>query len=141
MRLGRSGHTPRPPLALSELSEVLWAAGGRRSDGADAASGATRTYPSAGSIYPVQIYVIVGAVTGAKPGISQYRPADHAMKVLKQGDHREELVRGPSEAGFDLNSSRPTALFQQAIDFSTVLIAPEKAVWTLTAVGLVLGSF
>jgi SagB-type dehydrogenase family enzyme len=105
---------PKTPLALSELSDVLWAAGGRQSDREDAVSGATRTYPSAGSIYPVQIYVVIGAVTGAKPGIYQYLMADHAMKLLKPGDHREELVKGSSEAGF---AARAPATVLLAADF------------------------
>jgi hypothetical protein len=68
------------PLDISELSYVLWAAEGRRYD---AVTSATRTYPSAGRVYPVRLYVLVANVEAIKPGVYQYVSADHALKLLK----------------------------------------------------------
>ena len=39
-------------LTLPELSQLLWAAGGKNIDGL---TGATRSYPTAGGIYPIEI--------------------------------------------------------------------------------------
>ena len=91
-------YSPRP-LRIVDLSYVLWAAGGGRFD-ADAVNGASRTYPSAFEMYPVRLYLLVGAVEGFKPGIYQYLPVGHRLKRLKEGDHRKESVKGSMYGGF-----------------------------------------
>ena len=42
------------PLTLQEISQLLWAAGGQTIDGI---TGASRSYPSAGGLYPLEIYL------------------------------------------------------------------------------------
>ncbi len=108
------------PLLLPQLASVLWAGGGNRYDAMSGAS--SRTYPSAGNIYPVRVYVVAGVVEGLKPGIYQYLPTEHVLKILKPGDHRRELVEGSGQAGF------------AALAPATVVLAADYG-WTTTAFG------
>ncbi|MFH1665694.1 MAG: SagB/ThcOx family dehydrogenase [Candidatus Omnitrophota bacterium] len=76
------------PLTMEEVGQLLWAAGGETVDGV---TGATRAYPSAGGIYPLDIYLVAGKVTGLEPGIYRYDWKKHAIKMVRQGDHRKDL--------------------------------------------------
>ena len=78
------------PLSLKEVSQLLWAAGGKTIDGI---TGATRSYPSAGGIYPLTIYLVAGNVTGLPAGIYRYNWKRHSLALLKTGDLRRKLVR------------------------------------------------
>ena len=77
-------------IEFEELSQLLWAAGGGSFDGV---TGATRTYPSAGGIYPLGVYVVAGHVAEVDPGIYEYLWRDHALKPVKPGDFRGSLAQ------------------------------------------------
>ncbi len=51
------------PLAIDEVSQILWAAQGIT----DKSGG--RTAPSAGALYPLEVYIAVGEVAGLSSGI------------------------------------------------------------------------
>lgn len=74
------------PLSLSELSQLLWAAqgitGGER----------LRTAPSAGALYPLEVYVVAGKVEGLAPGIYKYRPSGHSLVQMAPEDRRRALA-------------------------------------------------
>ncbi len=76
------------PLSLSEISQVLWSAGGQTIDGI---TGPTRSYASAGGRYPLEIYLVAGNVTGLEPGIYKYNWVDNTLELLKKGDFRGKL--------------------------------------------------
>lgn len=78
------------PLSLGEVGQLLWAAGGKTIDGL---TGATRSYPSAGGIYPLTIYLAAGNVTGLSPGLYRYNWKSHSLTLLKSGDIRSQLTR------------------------------------------------
>jgi len=78
------------PLTLEEVSQLLWAACGKTIDGI---TGATRAYPSAGGLYPLEIYVVAGNVQGLHAGIYHFGWAEHSIKLLRAGDARQELTR------------------------------------------------
>jgi SagB-type dehydrogenase family enzyme len=84
-------------IQLEELSQLLWAAGGSMFDGVTAA---TRTYPSAGGIYPLGIYVVAGWVAEMDSGIYQYLWRDHTLKRIKSGDFRSSLALAALRQGF-----------------------------------------
>lgn len=76
------------PLTLQEISQLLWSAQGV----SDSSSGFRyRTAPSAGGLYPLEIYVIVGNATGLINGIYKYRPVPHELIKIVEGDKRTEL--------------------------------------------------
>ena len=84
-------------IQLEELSQLLWAAGGSKFDGVTTA---TRTYPSAGGIYPLGIYLVAGWVTKVDSGIYEYLWRDHALKRVKAGDFRSDLALAALRQGF-----------------------------------------
>jgi SagB-type dehydrogenase family enzyme len=85
------------PLSASDLSTILWVAGGRRFDG-DAVSSASRAYPSTFAWYPIHLYLLAGKVTGIEAGIYKYVPEEHGLKLLVKGDHRADSVKGANFA-------------------------------------------
>jgi SagB-type dehydrogenase family enzyme len=74
-------------LTLAELGQLLWAA-----QGITDPSG-KRTAPSAGALYPLEIYTVVGEVEGLDPAIYKYRPESHALTKVIDGDRRKALAR------------------------------------------------
>jgi SagB-type dehydrogenase family enzyme len=78
------------PIELQELSQLLWAGGGK---GFDGMTGATRTYPSAGGIYPLGLYVVAGHVRELDPGVYEYLQREHALRPVRSGDVRSSLAR------------------------------------------------
>ena len=81
----RSNRTFSPdPLNLAQVSQLLWAAQGIKSS-------VFRTAPSAGALYPLEVYVAVGNVEGLAAGVYHYDPATHGLRETLQGDVRRSL--------------------------------------------------
>jgi SagB-type dehydrogenase family enzyme len=73
------------PLTLAEVGQLLWAA-----QGITAPKG-RRTAPSAGALYPLELYLVAGKVRDLPPGIYHYRPQAHTLSLVLAGDRRGEL--------------------------------------------------
>jgi SagB-type dehydrogenase family enzyme len=74
-------------LTLGQVSELLWAGQGiTHPDG-------LRTAPSAGALYPLEMYLVVGAVDGLSPGVYRYRPERHDLVLWQPEDCRAALAR------------------------------------------------
>ena len=73
-------------LSLTELAQLLWAAQGIT------AHWGGRTAPSAGATYPLEVYAVVGEVTGLEAGVFHYRPDGHLFVRRTVGDLRGELA-------------------------------------------------
>lgn len=72
-------------LELADVSQLLWAAQGQTDpDG-------YRTAPSAGALYPLELFLLSGNVEGLPAGIYHYRPEDHRLILINAGDKRQEL--------------------------------------------------
>ncbi len=78
-------------LTMGELSQLLWAAQGVTS------SRGYRTAPSAGALYPLEIYIAVGKVSDLSPGIYKYEPDEHKLLKICDGDKRIDLWRAALE--------------------------------------------
>lgn len=76
-------------LSITQLSQLLWAAQGIT----DARRG-YRAAPSAGALYPLDVYAVVGkgGVEALAAGVYRYRPADHGLEVVRQGDRRKDVA-------------------------------------------------
>ena len=74
------------PLRLTEVSQLLWAAQGITNP-----TTGFRTAPSAGALYPLEVYIVVGNVEALKDGVYKYRPRGHELVKVKDGDVRREL--------------------------------------------------
>ena len=73
-------------LTQDEVSQLLWAAQGITSpDGLRAA-------PSAGALYPLELYLVAGTVSGLDPGVYKYAPAGHLLMKTISGDQRRKLA-------------------------------------------------
>lgn len=53
---------------------------------------ADRPAPSAGGLYPLELYVAVRAVEGVAPGIHHYDPRNHELAALRAGAVHERLA-------------------------------------------------
>jgi SagB-type dehydrogenase family enzyme len=73
-------------LAEGELGQLLWAA-----QGTTAADG-KRAVPSAGALYPLELYAGCGNVGSLAGGIYRYSPDRHELRLAAAGHHREKLV-------------------------------------------------
>lgn len=75
------------PLTLQEVAQLLWAAQGITS------KNGFRTAPSAGALYPLEIYLVAGNIEKISPGIYHYIPTKHTLQKLKEGDVRIQLAK------------------------------------------------
>ena len=89
------------PLTLEQISQLLWSAQGITVDWGG------RTAPSAGALYPLEVYVVTA------DGSFHYLPDGHRLRVMSRGDLRAPLA-------------------EAALDQSAVSEAP--AVFVITAV-------
>jgi len=75
------------PLTLQEVSQLLWAAQGITDPRG------FRTAPSAGALYPLEVYLVVGDVENLAKGVYRYNPHDHALVKVLDGDKRADLAK------------------------------------------------
>ncbi len=74
-------------LTIAEVSQLLWAAQGiNRQNG-------MRTAPSAGALYPLEVYLVAGNVDDLPPGVYHYHPHKHTLELITSGDLRPDLTR------------------------------------------------
>ncbi len=73
-------------MTLQQVSQLLWAAQGITSPEG------FRTAPSAGALYPLEIYLVSGNVRDLPAGVYHYLPAENALKLLVEGDKRTDLT-------------------------------------------------
>lgn len=101
-------------LSNSEISQLLWAAQGITEEKYN-----LRTAPSAGALYPLEIYIAVSNVKDLAPGLYKYKPQNHTLKKISDGDKRIDISNA--------------ALRQDAIENSSAIIL-ITAVYERTAV-------
>ncbi len=73
------------PFSIADVSQLLWAAQGTT------ALGGYRTAPSAGALYPLELYLVAGNVEGLLAGVYHYDSHHHAMVMVDAHDRRAEL--------------------------------------------------
>lgn len=83
-------------ISRSQLSQILWAAGGINT------SSRYRTVPSAGATYPLEIFVVCGqnTVEQIDEGIYHYNTDSHSLTLHHKGDVRLELAEAASDQEF-----------------------------------------
>src|SRR5665647_2013589 len=77
----------KEPLELKEISQLLWAAQGITSEGDGG-----RTAPSAGALYPLELYVVSGNINLLTPGVYHYQPSGNTLQQIAEGDKRKLLT-------------------------------------------------
>jgi SagB-type dehydrogenase family enzyme len=74
------------PLKLEDVSQILWSSQGITSEYG------WRTAPSAGGLYPLEVYLIAGSVYNLNSGVYKYISASHSLTLFISKDLREELA-------------------------------------------------
>lgn len=99
------------PLPAEDLSRLLHAMQGITDQGR-----AFRAAPSAGALYPIEVYAVIKNVEGLEQGVYHYAVRKHELERLKAGDFSQQVMAagamqafvGDAQACFIL-----TAIFQR----------------------------
>ncbi len=94
---------------------MLWAAYGVTEDRSSPSflRGGLRTAPSAGGLYPLEIYLVAGKVTGLSSGIYKYHSENHTLELISKGDVRKELAQAATDQKFI--ETAPVSLVYSAV--------------------------
>jgi SagB-type dehydrogenase family enzyme len=85
---------PGEPVTLWQLGQLLgWSHGISARPGQTVSSG--RTAPSAGGLYPIEIYVAAQEVSGLAPAVYHYNPKTHSLETVAT-HNAFERIRGAS---------------------------------------------
>jgi SagB-type dehydrogenase family enzyme len=76
------------PLSSEQLSRLLHAA-----QGITEPRWGLRAAPSAGALYPIELYAVVHDVAGMTPGIYHYVVQEHGLELLQSGDFRAAVMQ------------------------------------------------
>ena len=82
------------PLSLEELATLLWSAYGMTGT-LDTAEQRVRTVPSAGALYPLELYVAAVRVSGLERRIYHYDPFAHALELTSAEAELEGISPDP----------------------------------------------
>jgi len=77
-------------IELRQLSQLLWAAQGITDPRG------FRAAPSAGALYPLEIFIVIGEVEELEEGIYHYDVEEHTLELRKEGDLRHEIASAAS---------------------------------------------
>lgn len=83
------------PLTLADLGRLLSAA-----QGITEPRGELRAAPSAGALYPIEVYPVAHRVADLESGVYHYAVATHELELLEQGDLRASLSNAGLGQGF-----------------------------------------
>lgn len=78
---------PEKALTIAELGQLLWSAQGITHQRG------FRTAPSAGALYPLELYVAAGLVDGLPAGVYHYQPQQHQLEKISDADVRKKLSK------------------------------------------------
>jgi len=79
-------------LSLQEVSQILWAGGGKN-------KWDKLTTPSAGVLYPLTIYLLAAKVEGLRNGFYRYDAASHSLDLIAEENFNEFLSRASFNQG------------------------------------------
>lgn len=79
------------PVSLADAGQLLWAAQGITGPEKQ------RTAPSAGALYPLELYLSAARVEGLAPGIYKYDPEEHQLIPHVAGERRRELTAAAND--------------------------------------------
>jgi len=80
-------------LSIDDLSKILHQSYGVTGElpGKNDFKQELRSSPSAGALYPAEIYIAVRKVSGVEPGIYHYNVPNHELELLIPGDPTEQI--------------------------------------------------
>jgi len=76
-------------LSLNHLSQLVWSG-----QGITGSSENKRAAPSAGALYPLDLYILIGenGVEKMEGGVYRYLPKEHSLLPIAKGDRRREIA-------------------------------------------------
>ena len=78
-------------LTPAEISQLLWATQGITDPEGK------RTAPSAGALYPLEVFLVVGKEGALPAGVYKYRPQGHDLACVAEADKRAKLAAAALE--------------------------------------------
>jgi SagB-type dehydrogenase family enzyme len=128
------------PLTEAQIAQLAWAA-----QGVTEPSRGFRTAPSAGALYPIELYVVTAE------GVARYLPRKHAFEQVATGDRRQALAevavnqtwvaRAPATFIVAAVYERTTRKYgERGIRYATIEVGHVCQNISLQAVALGLGS-
>ena len=81
-------------MGLDQVAAILFAAQGVNRDQG------YRTAPSAGALYPLELFLAAGEVDALAPGAWRYVPYTHSLTPSSEGDPRQALARACLDQGW-----------------------------------------
>jgi SagB-type dehydrogenase family enzyme len=111
----------KSPITLEQLSSVLrfsYGVNGRLETRSPELNIFLRYAPSAGGLYPLEVYPLVFDVEGLAPGIYHYRVVDHSLESVREGSFREEFLQ--ATAYHNLCRNAPVVLAVSAVFHRTL---------------------
>jgi len=106
---GQSLRTQTPNFGLAELAELLYfSAGLTRKYRFGGELHYMRAASATGALYPIELYVVAGDITGLEAGVYHFDPLDFQLSRIRKGDYRAELAvvsndsvaKAPATIGF-----------------------------------------
>ncbi len=112
---GVKAHHQAGTLELTGLAQLLHFSAGVIRRGVLPRSGEVhyRAAASAGALYPVEVYLVAGDMPGLKAGVYHFSPAEASLTLLREGDHRRELVE--ATGGEERVAAAPVTLALSAV--------------------------
>ncbi len=102
------------PVSPDQLAGLLWSAQGIT---ARVQGYGLRPAPSAGALYPLELYIAAHNVSSIAPGLYHYAVEAHQLEQLAQGDFRLKVARAAldQEVAYDANAVFIwTAIFERS---------------------------
>ncbi|MCW8445425.1 SagB/ThcOx family dehydrogenase [Fluoribacter gormanii] len=99
-------------ITLQQVAQLLWASQGITSNEG------FRTTPSAGALYPLEVYLVARNVSNLSAGVYHYVPSKHILQKIKEGDISAQLTRaalGQSTVNSGAANIVITAVFSRTI--------------------------
>ena len=111
-------HFGRQPMNLKELAQVLLSANGITSNNETS----HRAAPSAGALYPIEIYVAAHNIESIEDGLYHFQVADSTLELVKPGEFGDSLHLYANQQSV-VGSSPCTIVLTARFDRSTVKYA------------------
>lgn len=111
-RKSRRKFDPDARFSAEDVSYLCWSAAGIRDY---RPKFSYRTAPSGGARHPLDLYLYVGRAEGIEKGLYRYLPIEHALVLVRSGDHSAEL--GSALRGYFWNAA--LVFFWAAVPYRT----------------------
>ena len=102
------------PISLNQLASLLFHGYGvTRKNIENSKPRPFRSVPSAGAMYPLEIFFHSAHIQGLTPGLYHYNPSKHYLRFLREGDQTEKL--SPAFIQPDLTKNASIQVFLTAM--------------------------